>query len=135
MTFEKWQNTPEIGKDDVGPDGKRHSVRHVLEKLDFVGAAVGDCYLTSHLDDLSRLDGVDSAGAKLACEHRENTRPRADFHNDGTFANGLTQGLNVGVHANVICDHRAVAAQAIHKLVVTRDSCLRKCLPAPVSHR
>src|SRR5208283_5821661 len=120
MAFEEWQSTPEIGKDDIGPEGKRNTVGGLLEKLDSVGAAVGGGNLTSHLNDFTRFDGIDPTGAKLAREHRENTRPRADFNNDGTLTNGFTQGLNVGVHANAICEHRAVTAQAIHKLVVTR---------------
>ena len=95
---------------------KCHAVGELLEKLDFVSTAIGGGNLTSHLNNFTRLDGIDPAGAKLARQHRENTRPRSDFHNDGSFANGFAQRLSISIHANAIRDHRAIAAQAIHRI-------------------
>jgi hypothetical protein len=135
MTFEQWQHTAKIGEDDVSAQGKRQAVGEVIEKIDIVSTTCSSGNFTSHLNDLTRLDGVDLSGTKLTREHRKETWPRADFHNHRSLANGFTQGLSVSVYANAIREHGAIAAQAIH--IVTRASMTRSTqwVPSPVSHR
>ena len=91
MALKKSQHTTEIEENDVGPQRKRHAVGELFEKLDFVNATVGSGNLTSHLNDFTRLDGIDPAGAKPA--RRENARPFADFDNDGAVANCIASLL------------------------------------------
>ncbi len=79
MALKEWYHSTEIRHDYVCPKGKRHAVGELLEKVDFVRAAVGGGNLTCHLNDLIWLDGIDAARSKLAREHCENTWSRADF--------------------------------------------------------
>src|SRR5947208_8686850 len=107
--MKKPQHGPQIRENDIGPAGKHPTVGKRLEKLDLVSASICGGNLTSHLNDLARLDRVDPSGTKLAREHCENTRPRADFRDDGSFANALSQRLRVSLHANAIRDHRSIS--------------------------
>src|SRR5579863_5505089 len=133
-TSEKWNYTAEIGKYDVGPLGKRDSARDFFEEFNFFVAAVGCRNFTRHLNDFTRLDGIDSLSAKLARQYCENTGPRADFHNDGPLANGFAQGLAVGIHTHPIRDHDSIASQAIHRISLASMQ-HSSWVSSPVSHR
>ena len=124
MALKKRQHGPEIGENDIGSAGKHHTVGKLLEKLDLVSATICGGNLTSHLNDLARLDRVDPSGSKLAREHCENTRPRADFRDDGSFANALSQRFGVSLHANAIRNHRAIGAQAVHADLSVHRGCV-----------
>src|SRR5271168_1678355 len=116
MVFERRQHTAEIREDDVSPLGKRHAVRKILEKLDLIRAVIRGGYLTSHLNDFTRLDGIDSPRTNLTREYRENSGSRANLYDDRTFLDSLAQSLSVSVPSNLVRDHRSIAAQVIHKI-------------------
>src|SRR5207244_12308988 len=115
VALEKRQDAHQIGEDDVGASGKGHPVGKPFEKLDSASAAVGGSNLARQLNNLSRLDGKDSFGAELACQHREDTRSRANFRDNGFLANSPSQRFRISVHANAIRNHRAIGSQAVHR--------------------
>src|SRR5215469_8383844 len=135
MAFKQWEDTPEIGKDHIGRGWKRHAARELLEKLDFLPAAVGDSNFPCHLNDFTRLDGIHSAGAKLAGKYCENTRSRAYFHHNGPVANVFAQGLGVSVHADAIRNHGAIGVQAVHGISCALRPRFPDWVPSPVSHQ
>src|SRR5258707_15533353 len=110
MALKKRQHSPEIRENDIGPKRKLHTAGKLFKKLDFVGAAIGAGHLARNLNYLSWFDGKDSARAELACKHRKNARPRADFHDNSSLANGFSEGLPISFRADAVCDHRAVGA-------------------------
>ena len=124
MALKKRQHGAKIGENDIGPTGKRHAVGKLLEKLNLFGAVIGGGNLSRHLNNLTRLDRIDPTGTKLAREHCENTRPRTDFHDDRSRANALSQRLCVSLHANAICDHRAICAHVVHLYLSVHRGCL-----------
>lgn len=113
MAFIQRKNSPHVGYDDVGTDWNRNFGGDIFEEFDLVGTSVCCGDFSRELDDFIWLNRINATCAELAGQNCDNSRPGADIHDHGAWANHSAKSVAKPVDPNPVRDHQPIPGKAV----------------------